>query len=197
MNVYDFDGTIYRGDSSVDFYLFSLRRHPSIAALLPRQAAAFFRYKAKKCNKTAMKQVFFSFVKRIPDIDREVALFWNKNEKKIYGWYREQKCADDVIISASPEFLLGDICGRLELLPPIGSRVDKKSGEFSGKNCHDTEKVDRFYEIYSKKAKIDGFYSDSRSDSPLAALADHAYYIRKGKPEPWGEIDPACLVGEP
>ena len=27
MNVYDFDKTIYDGDSTADFYLFSLRRH--------------------------------------------------------------------------------------------------------------------------------------------------------------------------
>ena len=33
MNVYDFDKTIYDGDSSVDFYKFSLKRHPKLARL--------------------------------------------------------------------------------------------------------------------------------------------------------------------
>ena len=84
MNAYDFDKTIYAGDSSVDFYLFTLRRHPSVALLWPSQAAAFFRYKCGKCDKTAMKQVFFAFVKKIPDIDREISLFWDKKEKKIW-----------------------------------------------------------------------------------------------------------------
>ena len=30
MNVYDFDKTIYDGDSTADFYLFSLKRHKGI-----------------------------------------------------------------------------------------------------------------------------------------------------------------------
>ena len=187
MNVYDFDKTIYRGDSSVDFYLFSLRRHPSLAALWPKQTAAFFRYQSGKCDKTAMKQVFFSFVEKIPDIDAEVAMFWDKNQKKIYPWYLEVKRNDDVIVSASPEFLLGDIMKRLGLSAPIGSRVDKKRGAFAGKNCHDLEKVVRYREVHGD-AKIEKFYSDSRSDSPLAALADEPFFIRKGKPEPWGKV---------
>lgn len=188
MNVYDFDGTIYDGDSSFDFFFFSLRRHPSIVLRLPAFAAAFFRYKAKKHDKTAMKQVFFSFVKRIPDIRCDVKAFWDKNEKKIYGWYAEQKREDDLIISASPEFLLRDICERLGVREPIASRVDEKTGEFSGKNCHDREKVVRFSEKLPD-AKIDSFYSDSRSDSPLAALADTAFFIENGKPVPWGTVE--------
>ncbi|MBR2325099.1 MAG: haloacid dehalogenase-like hydrolase [Clostridia bacterium] len=188
MNAYDFDKTIYAGDSSVDFYLFTLRRHPSVFLLWPSQIAAFFRYKSGRCDKTAMKQVFFTFVKRIPDIESEVALFWDKKEKKIYDWYRAQMREDDVIISASPEFLLGDICKRLGLSAPIASRLDEKSGEFCGKNCHDTEKVLRFRELYGD-AEIEKFYSDSRSDTPMAAIAKEAFFIRRGRPEPWGEIN--------
>ena len=36
MNVYDFDKTIYGGDSTADFYLFSLKRHKKSSFLLPR-----------------------------------------------------------------------------------------------------------------------------------------------------------------
>lgn len=189
MNAYDFDKTIYAGDSSVDFYLFSLLRHPSLISLWPSQVAAFFRYKSGKCDKTAMKQVFFAFVKKIPDIDGEVKRFWDKKENKIYAWYLEQRREDDVIISASPEFLLGGICSRLGLPAPIASRVDKKSGAFEGKNCHDTEKVVRFRELYGD-AKVAKFYSDSRSDTPMAQIADEAFFIRGGKVEPWGEMIP-------
>ena len=37
MNVYDFDKTIYRGDSTKDFYFFLLRRHPVLIRYLPKQ----------------------------------------------------------------------------------------------------------------------------------------------------------------
>lgn len=33
MNVYDFDKTIYAGDSTIDFYLFCLKRQPAILQL--------------------------------------------------------------------------------------------------------------------------------------------------------------------
>ena len=35
IDVYDFDGTIYDGDSTVDFTRFCLRRHPAVLAGLP------------------------------------------------------------------------------------------------------------------------------------------------------------------
>ena len=35
MNVYDFDKTIYDGDSTADFYIFSLKRHKKILLLAP------------------------------------------------------------------------------------------------------------------------------------------------------------------
>lgn len=36
IDVYDFDGTIYDGDSTVDFTRFCLRRHPGVLAGLPK-----------------------------------------------------------------------------------------------------------------------------------------------------------------
>ena len=42
IDVYDFDGTIYDGDSTVDFTRFCLRRHPAVLAGLKRAAADSF-----------------------------------------------------------------------------------------------------------------------------------------------------------
>ena len=47
LNVYDFDKTIYDGDSSIDFYLFCLKRKKSIILLLPKQVFAMILYKLK------------------------------------------------------------------------------------------------------------------------------------------------------
>ena len=44
MNAYDFDKTIYNGDSTAHFYLFSLRRHPKIWLLLPSLLGAALRF---------------------------------------------------------------------------------------------------------------------------------------------------------
>ena len=40
IDVYDFDGTIYDGDSTFDFVLFCLRRHPVIVLSLPALAVS-------------------------------------------------------------------------------------------------------------------------------------------------------------
>jgi len=42
MNVYDFDGTIYNGDSTVDFFLFALKRKPSLLLNVPVRHLALF-----------------------------------------------------------------------------------------------------------------------------------------------------------
>ena len=56
MNVYDFDGTIYDGDSTVDFFLFVLKKKPSLLLNVPRQAFGFVLYGLKQIEKTQLKE---------------------------------------------------------------------------------------------------------------------------------------------
>lgn len=184
MNVYDFDKTIYRGDSTKDFYFFLLCRHPGLIRYLPNQIMGFLRHLSGKYTKTEWKEAFFSFLAGVPDCGCEVVQFWDRKERKIAAWYRKQKQSDDVVVSASPEFLLAEICRRLEILPPVASVVNPKTGRFTGENCRGKEKVRRFYERFPN-GKIAGFWSDSPSDLPMAALAAHAYLVKKNKITPW------------
>ncbi len=184
MNVYDFDKTIYDGDSTADFYKFCLKRHKKIITLAPSllgSAARFYVF--KKGSKTEFKQVMYRFLRNC-DIDRDIADFWEINNAKIKKYYLDQKKSDDVIISASPEFLLEPMIKKLEAGTLIASRVDKVTGEYSGINCHGEEKVRRFYEEFPN-GRIDSFYSDSYSDTPLAAKAYKAYMVNKDKVSEW------------
>lgn len=63
MNVYDFDHTIYDGDSTVSFYVYCLMEYPAVFFDFPRQFLAFLKYKAGKCGKTAFKETFLFFKK--------------------------------------------------------------------------------------------------------------------------------------
>lgn len=176
MNVYDFDKTIYSGDSTADFYLFSLKRHKKIITLAPSLLGAAMKfYLFKKGTKTEFKQVMYRFL-RYCDINKDVADFWEINQDKIKKYYLQQKRSDDVIISASPEFLLEPIFKKLSIGTLMASRVDKHTGVYDGINCHGKEKVRRFYEKFPD-GKIDEFYSDSYSDSPLAEIADKAFMV--------------------
>ena len=187
MNVYDFDKTIYMGDSSLDFYLYCVAHYPFILYYLPYQIFAFFIYKVGIMKKTKCKECFFIFLRGIPDIDRVVKEFWNKNEKKIYSWYIKQKQDSDFIISASPEFLLKEICDRIGVTHLIASKVDKHTGKFESENCYGLIKKQRFLEE-QPRARVENFYSDSVSDTPMALMAQNAYIVHKDIIKDWEDI---------
>lgn len=192
MNVYDFDKTIYFGDSTLDFTRFCYRRHPLLLRFLPGQVLAFVPYALGLITKTAFKQRFYRYYRGIKDIEAEVRLFWEAHRQKIESWYLEQKTENDGIISASPEFLLQPICAELGIANLIASRVDPKTGVYAGENCYGEEKVCRFRETFGD-APIERFYSDSLSDSPLAALASESFLVSGGKAIPWAEYKPSKM----
>ncbi|MDL2214039.1 HAD-IB family phosphatase [Clostridia bacterium OttesenSCG-928-O13] len=184
MNVYDFDKTIYDGDSTVDFYLYCLGRRPGILRSVPRQAAAFVRYGLKRIPKTRLKEIFFTYLQYAGDVDALVADFWAARRHKIFKWYAAQKRPDDVIISASPVFLLRPICDDLGVGELIASKVAVPGGQFDGSNCYGPEKVLRFLALH-RRDEVDEFYSDSLSDSPMAKLAKAAFLVKKETRSPW------------
>ena len=55
--------------------------------------------------------------------------------------------------------------------------MEAQTGVYDGLNCHGEEKVRRMRELYPE-LQIAAFYSDSRSDAPLARLAQKAYMVK-------------------
>ena len=184
MNVYDFDGTIYNGDSTIDFYLYCLKSDLRLLRFLPKQAYGFIRYGLKKIDKTALKESFFCFLCGVQNVGEKVNAFWGKYSGRIYPWYLEQAQATDIVISASPYFLLKPLCDELQISDLIASDVDMANGHFHSANCRSTEKVTRFAERHCGEA-IDAFYSDSLSDQPMADIAQSAFLVKKGVVQPW------------
>lgn len=163
MNGYDFDGTLYQGDSSVDFFLFEIRRNPRILKSVPHQIKGFILYFFKRISKTELKEHYFDFIKHI-DIEAEVTEFWTKHKKKIDPRNIKE---GDVIISASPEFLLKPISDEYKV-HLIASRVDK-DGKFLSENCFGEEKVRRFLKEFRH---LETFYTDSETDFSMNAVSD-------------------------
>lgn len=192
MNVYDFDKTIYAKDSTVEFYLYCLRRHPHILLSAPQQIWGILLHALGKIDTTTMKSHFFAFLQKLRNTENLVLSFWEQNEKHIQPWYLERKAQTDVIISASPSFLLEPICAKLSIATVIATNVSVSTGMISGKNCKGQEKVCRFHEHYPK-ATINEFYSDSLSDTPLASLAEYAFLVKKGKLSIFPEKEKAKL----
>ena len=183
MNVYDFDNTIYRGDSTRDFYFYTLRKKPEILKYLPAQGYHFIKFALKIITKTQFKEQFYRFFKSIENIDAFVEEFWKIHRKNIKSWYFDIQREDDYIISASPEFLLKPICSQLGIKHLDASRVDKLTGKYDGLNCYGEEKVIRLRAVTDEE--VEDFYSDSYSDSPLAKIAKNAYLVTGDKIEKW------------
>lgn len=183
MNVYDFDGTLYPGDSTVDFWKYCVKRHPACLLALPGAVLSACAYLLHLCGKETLKERFYRFLRYVSDVDAAVEDFWDRRIGWIYPWYFNQWKADDLVISASPEFLVSAACRRLGV-NFLASPVDAKTGCLLGPNCRGEEKVRRFRQRFGDTA-IDEFYSDSRSDAPLARLAATAYVVKNGVPTPW------------
>ncbi len=184
MNVYDFDKTIYDGDSTVHFWLFYSRRHPGVfVRCLPRLVKGAVLYVFGRIPKEDWKERFFSFLNYLPSNETMVSSFWEIHFAKIKKWYLDQKQDSDVIISASPVFLLEPVSKRLGV-SLIATEVDPRTGRFSGRNCSGEEKVRRFRQVYPD-GRIDEFYSDSKKDLPMAGLAARAFFVRGNEIRPW------------
>ena len=183
MNVYDFDYTLYGGESGTDFYKFCLKRDRSLIRYWPRQAYGWIGKHILSRNNTWMKQRYYSFFKGVDTLSM-AELFWDENISKIRTWYKELQKEDDLVITASPEFLIRPICKRLGIKNLIASKVDPITGKTLGMNCRDYEKVRRYREEYGD-TPIENFYSDSYADSPLARIAGKAYIIKDGEITDW------------
>lgn len=178
IDVYDFDETIYDGDASRDFLLFCLRTQPGAWRDVPRQAWAAGLFALGRLPRDRFKERCFAVLRRLHDPAAVVDEFWRHHRHKLASWYTAQRQAADVIISASPEFLLAPVIAELGGVL-LGTRMDPKTGLIDGHNCRGEEKVRRL-RIVQPDAVVDRAYSDSLGDLPILRLARRPYIVRKG-----------------
>lgn len=184
LDIFDFDDTLYNGDSTIDFYVFNLKQNFGLIRYLPIQVSYYIMYKLRIVKKTKFKEEFFSFLKGIKNVDEKVKLFWEENSNKIRINMLKNCKNKIVVISASPDFLLENICKKIKIEKLIASNVDKKTGKFNSENCYGEEKVKRL-NMEIDNYIIENFYSDSLSDKPLAKLSKKNYLIKKGEIKEW------------
>lgn len=184
MNAYDFDKTLYPRDSTLEFYLWSFVRHPSFLLDLPRTALAAIRYRRGRISLQELREISLSSFRRIKDLSGAAERFWRKRKHRLFPYYADIRRPDDVVISASPEFLLRPIAREAAFGTLIASRYDVKTGKYEGERCYGEGKPPLFLAQFPD-GHIDAFYSDSLSDTPMARLADKAFLIKRGRPTPW------------
>lgn len=181
MNIYDFDNTIFRGDSSVKFIKYSLLRHPLLVIwCFLKTGFESIKYIFKKSDFGLIKSQLFSFVKHIRNLDDYMDKYVLKQQKNIKNFYLEQKKENDVVISASFDFIVRPFCERLGIKHIIATEYDTKNGKILGKNCKGKEKIVRFTAVF-KKSKVNEAYSDSLSDIPMFEIAKKGFLVKDDK----------------
>lgn len=178
MNAYDFDKTIYPGDSAAHFWRWCVGRHPAAALRAAAVLGPAFRTVMGDMSRGELKQGLFAVLRGIGDPVREAELFWDRHIDRIYPWYLARRRDDDLIISASPDFLIAEACRRLGIAH-MATDMDPATGRLRGPNCWGGEKVRRFKAVYGD-TPVDEFYSDSLSDLPMMALAARGYLVKNG-----------------
>ena len=185
MNVYDFDNTIYDGESTVDFFMFCLKKKKSLIIYLPRVFYTAFLYKMRllsidKLLNSASKMTK-AFVNSNANFDELAKEFWDIHEKKLKPIYLTKLNSSDIIITASPKFLIEAIVPKLNIADAICSEFDTTTGQFEFANFG-ANKVIAFRNKYPNE-NIVNFYTDSLNDSPLMEIAENSFLV-KGNKEP-------------
>jgi len=186
---FDFDGTITKKDTLLEFIKFSkgkIRFYLGFIVNLPHLVAfklgiisnqsakeKILRFFLKDMPISVFKQYCEKFSKYVlPKLIRPKAL------KEIQRLKQNNTLV--VIVSASPENWIEEWAQNLQL-ELIASRLEldggKVTGKILGKNCHGDEKVNRIREIYDlSQYYIVAAYGDSIGDRPMLELATTAYY---------------------
>ena len=175
MNVYDFDETIFTGDSEDRFFTFMFAkkgfRHYKINF-------KFFDllHKMHIITKTRSREHQYAFLKKIDDLDATLNAYWDEVGKYMKPWYNDVKRDDDIIASGTPRFLLGPIMKKLGLTNLVATEMDPHTSKIDGDFAVGEFKIVNFKSQFGLDC-IDKFYSDAYSDHYLAEHAKEAYVV--------------------
>jgi phosphatidylglycerophosphatase C len=187
--VFDFDGTITRKDTFLEFIKFSRGNYRFYKMflifapiLLAMKLNLYPNWKAKKkifsCLYRNVKiSQFNEWCKEFSfEIDKIVRL------KAIDAILKHKNNKDKIIIiSASIENWIKPWAKNLGIEIVLGTRIETNNGLITGnflsKNCYGEEKVKRLLEIYPLRNEYELIaYGDSKGDRELILYSDKGYY---------------------
>ena len=183
LNLYDFDNTIYSGESTYDFFIFCLIRRPALVKYLHKLILNLIKYKfcliSKDKLEILLRDNLSGVLEICPDFEKFTALFWQENYYKIKPVIRSMLKEGDVVVSASFGFLLRPICEKIGINNLICSEIDIKTGNVN-RLCYRENKPELFLEMFPGE-KPENFYTDSKNDLPLMKICKNNWFVKGNK----------------
>lgn len=184
--VFDFDGTLYAGDSLFDFCLFYYRKKPLRIWFVLLQCFGFLVWKMGVISTTRFKSLFIGFLHSDSqsEVLRIAQLFWAGNRKfnsnvvdEFSRWKQEGVVL--AVVSATPSLFLEPVVSRLGADVLLGTELIPSKIRYQiHENCRGEIKIKRLtshFESYALRAA----YSDNIDDLPMLKSASLGYFIKR------------------
>ena len=195
--VYDFDKTIYGGESGTNYFQYYLKKYPLKAFLFVLwYLKEIFLYLIKITDLKKLKERFFVFLEKHTkeEIEELTKEFWKEYSRLNYKWtaaeleQNRKECDMVIVSSATPKFIINTFLKELGYDLVFGTEFEgdgkeKFVAKIKGENNKGQEKVkklNQWAEENDIKYKIVKFYSDSLADKPLFDIAEKRIWIKKG-----------------
>lgn len=182
MQVFDFDKTIYKRISSLEFAIEAIMKEPSLLKYSPLVVDTMVRYFTDKLNLEGINELVLDYIKVVTDrrelIDKISLTFWNENRlKRLNKNVLKLVNKEDVICSTSPSFIIDGVKNVIPTKNIITTTLDFDTGKLFLN--YKENKVKRIKELYPNTI-IDALYTDSYSDKPLMDISNNVFLV-KGK----------------
>ena len=198
--LFDFDGTLAKGDSILSFLGYSFKKKLVGLKGIGKGLWAYAGYSFGKVSDTAAKEKAMAFI--AGKTQEEMTVFcedWveKKLSKKLFTQGIEElrdlaeKGYKILLITASPDFYLDPLLKRLPITDIIGTRMDKNeegvfSGRISGNNCRGIEKNLRLAEYLAAKgwqlSTLESYgYGNSGYDEAMLTLVANPVLVNPSK----------------
>ncbi len=183
MQVFDFDNTLYHGESAVDFALWMIRHNRKVLLWLPRIIWNLLKYKLCLINLKSLMQPANAFLRTIirdeKQMQRAVACFWETHRRFLNREMIAKIRPGDVIITAGPSFLFAPIRAELKDVRMICTEIDLRRKQLIYINMHDN-KTKRFREEFGQ-TPIARFFTDSFNDRAMMEIAERVYLVKRSR----------------
>ena len=181
----DLDGTIYRGNCSIDFFLVCMRKTQGLNMFFLKHLGNYIKYLLRFHDFHENTEKFYRFTPELENPEQLIQEFWDKNIRKIKKWFYSLHMENVLIVSASADFLIKALQERLNFAGYVATQVDLKTGAVKGgRTCIGKEKLKRFQQE-KPEARLEAFYSDSKKDRPMASAAKVSYKVKRNSIKIW------------